>query len=99
MTKTSMLNEDQINSMLREHCDWEVETAISPFNQSKFYRVYRLQQNVKKSRRRIFIGVVPDETPVSCLVSCASIAGHYYQLGLNHGAAGVDSRDNPSFRG
>ncbi|WP_192564425.1 hypothetical protein [Pseudomonas gozinkensis] len=99
MTEKIDLNEDQINSVLREHCDWEVEAAKSPFNQSQFYRVYRLQQNVKKSRKRIFIGVVPDQISVGSLLSCASIAGHYYQLGLSHGAAGLDSRDNPAFRG
>lgn len=99
MTVNSIQSEDQINAALRPHCNWEVEIGISPFNQSKFYRVYRLQQNVKKSRRRIFIGVVPDKTPVGCLVSFASIAGHYYQLGLNHGASGLDSRDNPAFKG
>jgi hypothetical protein len=99
MAENTILNEDQINAVLREYCNWEVEAAVSPFNQSKFYRVYRQQQHVKKSRRRIFIGVIPEETSAGCLVSCASIAGHYYQLGLNHGAARLDSRDNPAFRG
>lgn len=89
----------RFNVFLREHCGWEVELGVTPDNSSDFLRVYRLQENVKKSRRRVFMGSLPVETELGCLASCGALCKHYYELGLKHGGAGVDPRDNPHFHG
>jgi hypothetical protein len=89
----------KFNGLLKESCEWEIELARSPYDQHPFLRVYRLQNNVKASRRRIAMCPLPIDITVEHLLACTGIARHYYKLGLNYGRSGVTEKKSLDFRG
>lgn len=79
---------ERVNEILREFTEWEVDVGVSPFNQSKFYRVYDRGQGVGA---RLSIGAIPIQTPPGSIVCFAEICGHYYRLGLEQGRAEISA--------
>lgn len=81
---------ERVNEILREFTEWEVDVGVSPFNQSKFYRVYDRRDGVGE---RQSIGAIPIQTPPGSIACFAEICGHYYRLGLERGRAEITAED------
>lgn len=77
---------DQINERLNNKTDWEVELAVSPYDQHLFLRVYRIQRSAKPSRCRVILGAMQLDIDPNHLVASAAIADACYRLGVLHGS-------------